>query len=77
MTNTNVQKSRNEERSYVLKVLECVQYLGRQGLAFPGESCDENDNFTQLIKLRGKDDRNIIEYLSADRKGKRKYIHAD
>ena len=77
MTNTNVQKSRNEERRYFIKVMECVQYLGRQGLAFQGESCDGNDNFTQLMKLRGKDDRKIIERLSADRKGKRKYIHAD
>ena len=43
--------------------METVQFLGRQGIAFQGKS--ENDNFTQALLFRGKDDTNISQILNA------------
>ena len=63
LTNENVKKPRSAERSYFIKVMETVQFLGRQGIAFQGES--ENDNFTQALLFRGKDDTNISKRLNA------------
>ena len=37
-----------------IKVIECLQYLARQGQAMQGDTDDES-NFIQLLKLRGKD----------------------
>ena len=39
----------------MLKIIECLQFLGRQGLALRGEDNNENSNFIQLLKLRSKD----------------------
>ena len=36
------------------KVVEYLQYLARQGQAMQGDTDDES-NFIQLLKLRGKD----------------------
>ena len=37
-----------------IKVIECLQYLARQGQAMQGDTNDES-NFVQLLKVRGKD----------------------
>ena len=37
-----------------IKVIECLQYLARQEQAMQGDTDDES-NFIQLLKLRGKD----------------------
>ena len=37
-----------------MKVVEYLQYLARQGQAMQGDTDDES-NFIQLLKLRGKD----------------------
>jgi len=37
-----------------IKVIESLQYLARQGMAMQGDTDDES-NFIQLLKLRGKD----------------------
>ena len=63
MTNENAKKLRFVQRSYFIKVMKTVQFLGRQGIAFQGES--ENDNFTQALLFRGKDDTNISQRLNA------------
>ena len=41
-------------RSCLLKSIECLQYLARQAMPMQGDT-DEKSNFTQLLKLRGKD----------------------
>ena len=70
-------KAKSDQRRYFIKVMQCVQYLGRQGIAFLGNN-NSNDNFHQLLLLRGKDDPMILEKLKDDsNKRKYKYIHPD
>ena len=59
MTTENVVKVRYDERNYLRKVMESVQFLGRQRLPFQGDF--GNDNFTQLLLFRGKDDSRIAK----------------
>ena len=44
------------QQKYVdfIKVIECLQYLSRQGHVMQGGTDDES-NFIQLLKIRGKD----------------------
>ena len=39
----------------MLKIIETIRFLGRQGLPLRGREDDENSNFWQLLKLRTKD----------------------
>lgn len=55
MTSDQVKKDMQENRNCLLKIIETLQFLGRQGLALRGEGSDENSNFLQLLKLRCKD----------------------
>lgn len=41
-------------RFCLLKIIECLQYLARQAMPMQGDT-DEESNFIQLLKLRGKD----------------------
>ena len=76
MTNENAKKPRSAERPYFIKVMETVQFLGRQGIAFQGEN--ENGNFTQALLFRGKDDTNISQRLNAPTTRQlKKYTHHD
>ena len=45
-----------------IKVIECLQYLTRQGRAMQGDTDDES-NFVQLLKLRGKDQPLLLKWL--------------
>ena len=45
-----------------IKVTECLQYLARQGQAMQGDTDDES-NFIQLLKLRGKDQPLLLKWL--------------
>ena len=45
-----------------IKVIECLQYLARQGQAMQGDTDDES-NFFQLLKLRGNDQPLLIKWL--------------
>ena len=55
LTNSNAQQIRKQNRHYLAKIIETLQYLARQGIAFRGDN-DEESNFIQLLKLRVKDD---------------------
>jgi len=52
-----------QNRDYVLKVFQTIQYLSRQSLALRGDQNDQESNFIQLMKLRGADDPNIMKHL--------------
>ena len=52
------------ERQYLKIIMESLQYLGRQGIPFRGKE-EGNDNFTQLVLLRGRDHPFIIERLTS------------
>ena len=45
-----------------MKVIECLQYLALQGQAMQGDTDDES-NFTQLLKLRGKGQPLLLKWL--------------
>ena len=61
------------ERQYLKIIMESLQYLRRQGI--PLRSNEEgNDNFAQLLLLRGKDHPFIIERLTSTREHDSLYI---
>ena len=55
MSNESMKAGMNENRKCLIKILETLQFLGRQGLASRGDENAENSNFMQLLKLRSKD----------------------
>ena len=64
---------RQVERKYLLDVIRCLRYLGRQGIALQGH--DDNDNFTQLLHLLGNKDSRIMDHING--KIGHKYNHHD
>ena len=55
MTSENLKTKMIENRKCLLKIIETIRFLGRQGLPLRGREDDENSNFWQLLKLRTKD----------------------
>ena len=49
-------------RFCLLKIIECLQYLARQAMPMQGDT-DEESNFIQLLKLRGKDQPVLLKWL--------------
>ena len=77
MMNESLSKSQSEERQYLKVVMECIQYLARQGIALRGND-HIDDNLTQLLLLRSKDNPEVTKRLSApSTANKRKYKHQD
>ena len=66
-------KQRKMERQYLKIIMESLQYLGRQDIPLRGK--EGNDNFTQLLLLRGKDHPFIIERLTSTREHGSLYVH--
>ena len=50
-------KKKTMESNRICFIIECLQYLARQGQAMQGDTDDESNfiQFIQLLKLRGKD----------------------
>ena len=71
MSNDAEKKTMESNRICFIKVIECLQYLARQGLVMQGDTDDES-NFIQLLKLRGKDRPLPLKWLERKRKKKRK-----
>ena len=70
---SQLSQQRQVEKKYLLDVIKCLRYLGRQGIPFQGH--DNNDNFTQLLYLLGSKDNNIMDHLNG--KIGHKYNHHD
>ena len=68
-----VNQQRQVKRKYLLDVIRCLRYLGRQGISLQGH--DGNDNFTQLLLLLGSKDSNITDHISG--KVGNKYSYPD
>ena len=67
-------QQRQQERKYFIKVMECVKFLGRQGIAFQGEG--SNDNFTQLLLFQCNEEEK--KRISSNRNHhKKKMSHSD
>ena len=74
---TTLKAKKLEQRKYFIKVMECVQYLARQGMSFLGSN-DNNNNFYQLLLLMGKYDKTMLDRIEdTSVKRKRKVTHAD
>lgn len=56
-------KQKKANREYLLKVIQSVRFLARQGLPLRGDGKEEDSNFIQLLYLRGQDDPSILHYL--------------
>ena len=57
------EKEKETNRKMLLKVISCIQYLARQGLALRGDGDEKDRNFMQLLKLKGEDDEAVINWL--------------
>ena len=55
-------KEKAQNRKCFLKLLSNVKFLGKQALAFRGHD-DSRSNFIQLIKLRGEDVPDMLNWL--------------
>ena len=78
MTFNDLNNKRLAERKYLIKVMECIRFLARQGLAFRGN--DGNDNLTQLFKLLNKNDPALLTRLDKEshlEPGHHKCMHND
>ena len=60
-------KTMESNRICFIKVIECLQYLARQGQVMQGDTDDES-NFIQLLKLRGKDQPLLLKWLERKKK---------
>ena len=63
MTSEKIKSNMQENRKCLIKIIETMQFLGRQGLALRGEESDKNSNLIQLLKLRSKDFLKLKEWL--------------
>ena len=52
-----------ENRQCLIKIIEILQYLGQQGLAWRGDESDEDSNFMQLLQLRSKEFSQLKRWL--------------
>ena len=66
-------RNKAENRRVLLKILQNVKFLGRQGIAFRGHD-DGESNFMQLFKLREVDNPELSGWL---RRGTDKYLSPD
>ena len=74
MTSKKIKSNMQENRKCLIKIIETIQVLGRQGLALRGDESDKNSHFLQLLKLRSKDFLKLKEWLE---KKKEKYTSHD
>ena len=62
MANEAAKTLMQTNRHCFLKIIQCLRFLGRQGIAFQGNTGDES-NFMQLLKLRSIDDPKLGQWL--------------
>ena len=62
MSSDAAKKTMESNCTCFIKVIECLQYLTWQGQAMQGDTDDES-NFIQLLKLRGKDQPLLLKWL--------------
>ena len=72
MFSNTLSQEKFDNRQMLLKILEKVQFLGRQGLPLRGN--ENESNFNQLLLHTAKSDSRVTEWL---KKKKGKYTHSD
>ena len=74
MFNSDTERKREIERKYFRNVMETVQELGREGIPFQGDEC--NDTFRHVLVLRGNDDPEVAKRVLNNTDPKlKKYTH--
>ena len=63
MLNETARATMEENRRCLVAIIECLQFLARQGLAFQG-STEGESNFLQLLQLRAKDRPELLVWLN-------------
>ena len=63
MMNETARATMEENRRCLVAIIECLQFLARQGLAFQG-STEGESNFLQLLQLRAKDRPELLVWLN-------------
>lgn len=67
----SLQYAKEMENNRVMKILPCIKFLGRQGIALRGDGDESDGNFLQLLTFLGENDS--MAYDWAKRK-QNKYI---
>ena len=78
MTVNDLNNKRLAKRKYLIKVMECIPFLARQGSAFRGN--DGKENVTQLFKLLIKNDPALLTRHDKEshlEPGQHNYMHND
>lgn len=52
-------------RQYLIKIIERLQFLGRQGIPIQGNT-EDRSNFIQLLRLRAQDNPFISKWLNSE-----------
>ena len=76
MRYNDLNNKRLAERKYLMKIMGCLRFLARQGLAF--RCNDGKDNLTKLFKLLNKNDPALLTRLDKEshlEPGQYKYMH--
>ena len=56
-------KEKECSRRMLLKIISSIRYLAQQGLPIQGDGDEADANFLQLLKLKGEDDPEILQWL--------------
>lgn len=64
MLSAQCAKDKLERRQHLMKILENIKFLARQGLPLRGDGDECDSNFIQLLKLRAIDDSRILQWLN-------------
>ena len=62
MENESTTSQMELNRRYLVKIVETLQFLARQGLALRGDNSDDS-NFMQTLKLRVKDILQLTDWM--------------
>ena len=67
LTSNAAMQQMEKNRRCLIKIIESLQFLARQGLAIQGKT-DGESNFIQLLKVRAKDEPVLLEWLDKTNK---------
>ena len=59
----NTAMEKRENSRCLMKIIENIVFLGKQGLALRGDGDDKTGNFYQLVLLRAKDDPALLKWI--------------
>jgi hypothetical protein len=64
LLNATHQKEKKTNRAMFMKVLRCIRFLARQGIALRGDGSEPDGNFMQLLQLMCVDSHELRMWLN-------------